>query len=366
MAQAVAETFNEDGQLIVEAGTGIGKSLAYLLPAACYALRNNARVVISTATINLQDQLTTKDIPAVQSAVGGGSAPDQRPLAAAQLKGKRNYLCLRRHLAARHSPSLSDEEARFLLRLLIWLTQTETGDRAELRLSRNEETLWYRLSAQNEDCLGSACPFVADGSCFLVRARRRAEAAHLVVVNHALLLSDVAVAGRLIPPYDHLILDEAHHLEEQATRQLGFEGREADLTAYLDRLHRRTRAAGAGLDGRRPPERARPRDAAGPGRPPQRPGLRSGRGRRPRAHPPARVRRGRPRLHPPARRGERRLRAAPTSDHRHPRPARLDGGGGRLGEPGPDPGRQRGPAGAALCRPERRRRAGTAGLRGIC
>jgi predicted DnaQ family exonuclease/DinG family helicase len=246
MALAVTEAFNEDGQLIVEAGTGIGKSLAYLLPAACYARRNNARVVISTATINLQDQLTTKDIPAVESLLAD-STPDQQPLAAAQLKGKRNYLCLRRHLAARHSPSLSDDEARFLLRLLLWLTQTETGDRAELRLNRNEETLWVRLSAQNEDCLGSACPFVADGSCFLVRARRRAEASHLVVVNHALLLSDVAVAGRLIPPYDHLILDEAHHLEEQATRQLGFEGREADLTAYLDRLHRRTRAAGAGL-----------------------------------------------------------------------------------------------------------------------
>ena len=246
MAQAVTEAFNEDGQLIVEAGTGIGKSLAYLLPAACYALRNNARIVISTATINLQDQLMTKDIPTIQRLLAL-SAPDQQSLAAAQLKGKRNYLCLRRHLAARHSPSLTDEEARFLLRILLWLAQTETGDRAELRLSRNEETIWYRLSAQNEDCLGSACPFVADGSCFLVRVRRRAEAAHLVVVNHALLLSDVAVAGRLIPPYDHLILDEAHHLEEQATRQLGFEGREADLSAYLDRLHRRTRAAGAGL-----------------------------------------------------------------------------------------------------------------------
>ena len=246
MAQAVVETFNDDGQFIVEAGTGIGKSLAYLLPAACHAVRNNARVVISTATINLQDQLLNKDIPAVQALLAA-SWPDEQPLAAAQLKGKRNYLCLRRHLAARHAPSLSDEEARFLLRLLLWLVQSETGDRAELRLSQNEDTLWHRLSAQNEDCLGSSCPFVADGSCFLVRARRRAEAAHLVVVNHALLLSDVAVAGRLIPPYDHLILDEAHHLEEQATRQLGFEGREAELAAYLDRLHRRTRAAGAGL-----------------------------------------------------------------------------------------------------------------------
>jgi predicted DnaQ family exonuclease/DinG family helicase len=247
MAQAVTEDLNDGQQLIVEAGTGIGKSLAYLLSAACYALRNNARVVVSTATINLQEQLTTKDIPAVQRLLEGWPS-DGRPLAATQLKGRRNYLCLRRHLAARQSSSLSDEEARFLLRLLLWLPQTESGDRAELRLSPNEEMLWYRFSAQNENCLSSSCPFVLDGSCFLVRARQRAEAAHLVVVNHALLLSDVAVGGRVIPTYDNLIVDEGQHLEDEATRQLGFEAREADLLSYLDRLHRREgRERGSGL-----------------------------------------------------------------------------------------------------------------------
>jgi len=247
MTQAVAEALNEGQQFIVEAGTGIGKSLAYLLPAACYALRNNARVMISTATINLQEQLISKDIPAVQRLLEGWP-PDGHPLVAAQLKGRRNYLCLRRHLAGRQAPSLSDEEAHFLLRLLLWLPQTENGDRAELRLSPTEEMLWYRFSAQNENCLGSSCPFVLDGSCFLVRARQRAEAAHLVVVNHALLLSDVAVGGHVIPPYDNLIVDEGQHLEEEATRQLGFEAREADLLSYLDRLHRREgRERGSGL-----------------------------------------------------------------------------------------------------------------------
>jgi len=247
MAQAVAEALNDGQQLIVEAGTGIGKSLAYLLPAACYALRNNGRVVISTATINLQEQLAAKDIPAVQRLLEGRPG-DGRPLAATQLKGRRNYLCLRRHLAARQSSLLSEEEARFVLRLLLWLPQTESGDRAELRLSSGEETLWYRLSAQNEDCLGSSCPFVLNGSCFLVRVRQRAEACHLVVVNHALLLSDVAVGGRVIPAHDNLIVDEGQHLEEEATRQLGFETREADLLSYLDRLHRREgRQRGSGL-----------------------------------------------------------------------------------------------------------------------
>lgn len=237
MAQAVTETLDGGGQLLVEAGTGIGKSLAYLLPAACYARRNNRRVIISTATINLQAQLTDKDIPTVKRLLEGES-PGEHPLTAAQLKGKRNYLCLRRYLIARQAPSLSDEEARFLLRLLLWLNETECGDRAELRLSPTEEALWYRFSAQNENCLSSACPFALDGSCYLVRARKRAEAAHLVVVNHALLLSDLATGGRLIPTYDDLILDEAHHLEEEATRQLGFEARESDLSAHLDRLHR--------------------------------------------------------------------------------------------------------------------------------
>jgi len=247
MAAAVAEAISDGRQLIVEAGTGIGKSLAYLLPATCYALRNNARVLISTATINLQEQLVTKDIPAVQRLLEGWTT-DAAALTAAQLKGKRNYLCLRRHLAGRQALSLSDEEARFLIRLLLWLPQTEAGDRAELRLNQAEDTLWHRYSAQNEDCLATSCPFALDGSCFLVRARRRAEAAHLVVVNHALLLSDVAVGGRLIPPYDNLIVDEGHHLEEEATRQLGFEGREADLLAYLDRLHRgEGRGRGSGL-----------------------------------------------------------------------------------------------------------------------
>ena len=237
MAQAVTEALNDGGQLLVEAGTGIGKSLAYLLSAACYARRNNRRVIISTATINLQAQLTEKDIPTVERLLES-CPPGETPLAAAQLKGKRNYLCLRRYLTARQAPSLSNDEARFLLRLLVWLTETESGDRAELRLSAPEEALWYRFSAQSENCLGSSCPFALDGSCFLVRARKRAEAAHLVVVNHALLLSDVATGGRLIPSYDDLILDEAHHLEEEATRQLGFEARESDLSAYLDRLHR--------------------------------------------------------------------------------------------------------------------------------
>ena len=228
MARAVNQSLNDSEALLVEAGTGVGKSLAYLLPAAAYALRNNERVVVSTNTINLQAQLINQDIPAVQRLLGGDN------LRAAQLKGRRNYLCLLRWTNLRNAPTRTEEEARLLVRLLLWLPHTETGDRAELRLSQGEDAVWGRLSAQHEACLSTPCAFVKDGSCFLLRARKRAEAAHIVVVNHALLISDIAVGGGVIPEYSHLVVDEAQHLEDEATRQFGFQGDEDSVGAFLD------------------------------------------------------------------------------------------------------------------------------------
>ncbi len=232
MARAVAGALNHGEHLLVEAGTGIGKSLAYLVPAARYALQNGTRVVVSTNTINLQEQLVGQDIPTARRLLGS----EGEGLRTAVLKGRRNYLCLLRWSTLRHSTGLSAEETKLLVRLLLWLPHTETGDRSEMRLSQGEESVWGRLSAQNEACLATPCVFVKDGSCFLLRARRRAEAAHVLVVNHALLLSDVAVGGGVIPQYDHLVVDEAQHLEDQATEQFGFFAREGDVTALLDRI----------------------------------------------------------------------------------------------------------------------------------
>lgn len=248
MTGAIAKTLSEGGQIIVEAGTGTGKSLAYLVPAALYALRNNARVVISTNTINLQEQLTGKDIPLLQRLLVSGLEPAcDAELRAVTLKGRRNYLCLRRWSNLLHAPTLGDTEIRFLTRLLAWLPQTKTGDRAEINLNPTEETLWERVSAENETCLGSGCPFVRDGSCFLLQARKRAEAAHLVIVNHALLLSDIAAGGHVLPGYDYLIVDEAHNLEEEATRQFGFSVSENELNDYLNRIHNPGRGLDSGL-----------------------------------------------------------------------------------------------------------------------
>ncbi|HUF53567.1 MAG TPA: helicase C-terminal domain-containing protein [Dehalococcoidia bacterium] len=228
MTEAVATAFNEESRLMVEAGTGTGKSLAYVIPAACHALANQGRVAVSTSTINLQEQLTKKDLPAVQALL------PQSGLRATQLKGRRNYLCLKRFNALRTTATLSDEEAFLASKILVWLGETETGDRGELRLTQEEDALWGKLSADGAMCSSDNSPFVVDGTCFMLRARRRAEAAHIVVVNHALLLSDVGTGGRVVPPYEHLIVDEAHNLEDEATRQFGFSCREKELHALLD------------------------------------------------------------------------------------------------------------------------------------
>lgn len=241
MASAVTAALTEGRHLVVEAGTGTGKSLAYLLPAALQALRRGQRVVVSTDTIGLQEQLIEKDLPVVQALIG---QVEKEPLRVASLKGRRNYLCLQRWTSARHMAALSKEEAQLHARLLVWLTKTQTGDRAELNLHSTYDAAWGKLAAENTACIQTQCPFVKNGTCFLVRARKRAEAAHVLVVNHALLLSDVATGGHVLPPYDHMIIDEAHNLEDEATSRFAFRATEGDITDFLDRIGRPAGAPG--------------------------------------------------------------------------------------------------------------------------
>lgn len=230
MMEAVSQALNRSEHLLVEAGTGTGKSLAYLLPAIYYAVRNGRRVLVSTNTINLQDQLYHKDIPILQ-----GCLPLR--FRTALLKGRANYLCLRRWLVLSRSPNLSPAETLLLVKTLVWLSTTETGDRGELNLSTTDSGLWSRVSAQAESCALGNCPQFRRGSCFVLRARRNAESAHILVVNHALLLSDLATSGGILPEYSHVIVDEAHHLEEEATEQLGFTLSMGDLSSFLAALH---------------------------------------------------------------------------------------------------------------------------------
>ena len=219
MLTSVTKAMYHNQHLVVEGGTGVGKSMAYLLPAALFAISNGQRVVISTNTINLQEQLMNKDIPALTQVLEESGLVEPGVLKAALLKGRANYLCLRRwnHLARSESPTIDD--ARLLSKTSVWMQKTVSGDRAEINLSGRDFGSWNHISAGEK----GFCPGLRDGSpCFLRAARERAEQAHIVVVNHALLLSDLARGGGLIPEYQHLVIDEAHNLEDEATRQLGF------------------------------------------------------------------------------------------------------------------------------------------------
>jgi DNA polymerase-3 subunit epsilon/ATP-dependent DNA helicase DinG len=230
MARAVTKALNDRLHLLTEAGTGTGKSLAYLLPAVEYAVANGRRVVVSTNTINLQEQLFFKDIPLLRSAL-----PTE--FRAAVLKGRANYLCLRRWRSFLREGVSTDADRLFAAKLLLWLRQTETGDRGELALDDYEGGRWAALlGADSLHCTPQTCRDNRIGRCFLSRARRRAESAHILVVNHSLLLADQALENKVLPDYDGLILDEAHHVEDAATMQLGVEIGHQELAFFLTNL----------------------------------------------------------------------------------------------------------------------------------
>ena len=216
MAFAVGDAFNGGKLAVIEAGTGTGKSLAYLVPALLWALANEQRVVVSTNTINLQEQLIRKDLPFLQRAAG-------LEFRAVLVKGRGNYLCLRRAETAHLEPGLFDEEhAAELAAILEWAQKSADGSREDLSFLPKEE-VWEEVRCEADQCARVRCAHY--GRCFLHRARREAAQADVLVVNHALLLADLAVrqqtdnytAAAVLPPFERIILDEAHHLEDVAT-----------------------------------------------------------------------------------------------------------------------------------------------------
>lgn len=214
MARAVERAFAERSYLLAEAGTGTGKTLAYLVP----ALLSGRRVVVSTATKTLQDQVFFKDLPLLREKMG-------LRFEAAYLKGRGNYLCLHRYESFGKDPQFaSREEARQWPRLKAWVAETDTGDRAELDLPESFSA-WSRLSTTSETCLGTRCPLYE--TCFVTRMRKRAEGADLLVVNHHLFFADLALrsSGKrtegVLPWYDAVVFDEAHALEDAASGHFG-------------------------------------------------------------------------------------------------------------------------------------------------
>ena len=230
MIRAIATAISDSQHLMVEAGTGTGKSFAYLIPAALWAMQNELRVVISTNTINLQDQLINKDVPDLREALG-------IDLRATVLKGRSNYLCPHRLELLRHRGPENAEEMRVLAKVLVWLYQGGNGDRNELNLNGPvENDIWRRLSSENEGCKGEVCYTKMGGICPFYQAKQSAQSSHILIVNHALLLADVATGNRVLPEYNYLIVDEAHHLESATTNSLSYRATQNDLTRMLREL----------------------------------------------------------------------------------------------------------------------------------
>jgi len=235
MAAAVAGAFEDGGILLAEAATGTGKTLAYLVP----AILSRERVLISTGTKNLQEQIFFKDIPALRDALG-------IPFTATYMKGRSNYLCLHRldqlsEGASGDGATLALSHDVFLPIIRDWSTTTETGDRAEIEDLPEDIAFWNEVSATAETCLGADCPRYDD--CFVTRMRQRAAASDIVIVNHHLLCADAAVRqnafGEVIPACGRAIVDEAHQLEDVATQYFGFSVstyRIEDLARDVDRL----------------------------------------------------------------------------------------------------------------------------------
>lgn len=230
MLKAVSNALSHGGHLMVEAGTGVGKSFAYLVPAALFAVQNNTRVVISTNTINLQDQLIKKDIPDLQEALN-------LDVRAAVLKGRINYLCPRRLEFLRKSGPSNANEMRVLAKIIVWQINNTSGDRNDLNLNGPiEREIWSRLSAEDDNCTTEACLGRMGGACPFYRAKQAAQNSHLLIVNHALLLSDVSTGSKVLPEYDYVIVDEAHHMESAITNALSFRLTQSDLERMLKEL----------------------------------------------------------------------------------------------------------------------------------
>jgi ATP-dependent DNA helicase DinG len=242
LAQEVADALERGEHLLAEAGTGIGKSLAYLIP----ALDSGLRVVVATATKALQEQLLTKDVPAASTALG-------REVDVAVLKGRQNYLC-RKSLHGLALPLFrTAEDAAEYERLQGWIETTGTGDRAELDFEPRT-SLWAEVAVGADRCAGRRCPFVA--ACFSEQARARAQEAELVVANHALYFADLSLRAKtgdgagVLPEHDAVIFDEAHRLEESAAAWFGGRVSLGGLRRLLRDVERACREAGRAVPAR--------------------------------------------------------------------------------------------------------------------
>lgn len=234
MAEAVVNAFSQNEHLIVEAGTGVGKSFAYLVPAIVFALAAGEKVVISTNTINLQEQLINKDIPFLKQVIG-------EDFKVALAEGRSNYLSLRR--LRRHEEKgqgIFDRESDLneFERMKEWASQTSDGNKASIE-PQPPQPIWLDIASDRHDCLGKECPTYS--KCFYYKMRKLAFQADLIITNHHLLFTDLEIKMKggkgVLPHYLYLILDEAHHIEKAVTKQFGIELSNTRVERYLNSLY---------------------------------------------------------------------------------------------------------------------------------
>ncbi|NHN28684.1 ATP-dependent DNA helicase DinG [Paenibacillus agricola] len=216
MLAEVETAFEQERHLMIEAGTGTGKSLGYLIPALYYGLKHDKKMLVSTHTINLQEQIRERDIPLLMDLFPIG-------FRAAVFKGRSHYLCLRKfeHKMGQQDFEYGKEDRLTAGQMLVWLSETEHGDDEELHFSGKGSQFWHTVASDTDSCLNRACPWFK--KCFYHRARNNASTADLVITNHSMLFTDTKAESRLLPSYKHLVIDEAHHFEEVASKHLGIE-----------------------------------------------------------------------------------------------------------------------------------------------
>ena len=215
MALNVQKALENKKNLIVEAGTGVGKSLAYLIPAINYSINSNEKIVISTNTIGLQEQLIDKDLPLVMNILGLNTDDDTN---FSLLKGRSNYLCLQKFESQVSLQTIDTNSGILMSKIIVWLHSSNSGDLNEMNISRSDHrAILNKFNAEKSlRCMG------LEGQCFLRQARNKANESNAIIVNHSLLMSDLISEGSILPPYENLIIDEAHHIEDQASSAFAF------------------------------------------------------------------------------------------------------------------------------------------------
>lgn len=244
LLEKIVKALNENKIAVFEAGTGVGKSYSYLIPSALWALLNHEKIIVSTGTINLQQQLCEKDLPAVEKIIG-------KKFKYVLMKGRQNYICMRRLNDAASILDLFEGETEELKKITEWAQNSDTGSKSDLTFMPSE-SVWTKVNSESDACMGKKCPFF--GECFVMKIRKEAASANLIIVNHHLLFADIesrlSGAGyedaAVLPPYRHIIFDEAHGIENAATSFFSESVNRFKLNKLINQMYRHRKNSESG------------------------------------------------------------------------------------------------------------------------